>query len=432
MKTLTEGTLTAEDVMPRILDASQEPQGSQYLQIRLGDGVADDVEVDKIFNALLPSAMRLASDLHGSGCIQKLLGRVAQEQATAMAAKLQGEIFTLSNHKWGCRVVQKAMEVIPDTLQVQLAAELKDRVRECAENKHGNHVVQVCVKWMLPSRVTFVLDAMLRNVEEMSQHKYGCRVLQRLLERCSPQALAPLLDRIMANVARLAKVRYANYVVQSVLERGRREDKRRTIQIIRDSFLEYAKDKASSNVVEKCFEVAAVGPDAEFLKDERVALYRAVLGDPADAQSSPLQQLMLDAFGSKTVQCIIKHSRGDDRDALQERVSAAEQQLTESPTGRHVLAAMEKAMGRTPEDPKDAEASPDAPSRGSALHSQGLCKPCAWFWKPGSCQKGQDCYHCHLCGEGELKVRKKARRRGGDRPEGGDGPPESQQQPALA
>lgn len=50
------------------------------------------------------------------------------------------------------------------------------------------------------------------------------------------------------------------------------------------------------------------------------------------------------------------------------------------------------------------------PSIGSALHSLGKCRPCAWFWKPGSCQNGQTCMHCHLCPEGALKARKKERR----------------------
>merc|ERR1712039_198103 len=49
------------------------------------------------------------------------------------------------------------------------------------------------------------------------------------------------------------------------------------------------------------------------------------------------------------------------------------------------------------------------PSHGSLLHGTGSCKPCAWFWKPGGCQKKQDCTHCHLCPEGEVKARKNAK-----------------------
>merc|ERR1712216_1072879 len=49
------------------------------------------------------------------------------------------------------------------------------------------------------------------------------------------------------------------------------------------------------------------------------------------------------------------------------------------------------------------------PSVGAALHASGECKPCAWFWKPESCQWGVECRHCHLCPMGELRRRKKER-----------------------
>merc|ERR1712176_1166830 len=40
------------------------------------------------------------------------------------------------------------------------------------------------------------------------------------------------------------------------------------------------------------------------------------------------------------------------------------------------------------------------------LHSQGTCKPCAWFWKPQGCKNGAECRHCHLCSPEELHRRK--------------------------
>jgi hypothetical protein len=46
---------------------------------------------------------------------------------------------------------------------------------------------------------------------------------------------------------------------------------------------------------------------------------------------------------------------------------------------------------------------------GSAFHGTGECRPCAWFWKLEGCQNGQDCRHCHICPEGEIKTRRKAR-----------------------
>jgi len=48
-------------------------------------------------------------------------------------------------------------------------------------------------------------------------------------------------------------------------------------------------------------------------------------------------------------------------------------------------------------------------SLGSDLHEAGECRPCAWFWRPQGCNNGQDCRHCHLCDQGEVKVRRKSK-----------------------
>ncbi|CAK0873518.1 unnamed protein product [Prorocentrum cordatum] len=48
------------------------------------------------------------------------------------------------------------------------------------------------------------------------------------------------------------------------------------------------------------------------------------------------------------------------------------------------------------------------PSRGSALHQWGVCKPCAFVFQAG-CNTGVDCQFCHLCEPGERKRRKKER-----------------------
>mmetsp|Transcript_29123 Transcript_29123/g.61890 ORF Transcript_29123/g.61890 Transcript_29123/m.61890 type:complete len:673 (+) Transcript_29123:108-2126(+) len=49
------------------------------------------------------------------------------------------------------------------------------------------------------------------------------------------------------------------------------------------------------------------------------------------------------------------------------------------------------------------------PPLGSLMHGTGQCIPCVWHWKPQGCQRGLDCGYCHLCPEGEVKVRKKAK-----------------------
>eukprot|EP00933_Yihiella_yeosuensis_P072477 TRINITY_DN80868_c0_g1_i1.p1 TRINITY_DN80868_c0_g1~~TRINITY_DN80868_c0_g1_i1.p1 ORF type:complete len:289 (+),score=45.69 TRINITY_DN80868_c0_g1_i1:94-867(+) len=63
------------------------------------------------------------------------------------------------------------------------------------------------------------------------------------------------------------------------------------------------------------------------------------------------------------------------------------------------------ATGKESDDMSDSS----FPSKGAELHGTGQCKPCAWLWKPKGCQNAKDCNYCHLCPEGEMKIRKKAK-----------------------
>merc|ERR1712061_151498 len=60
----------------------------------------------------------------------------------------------------------------------------------------------------------------------------------------------------------------------------------------------------------------------------------------------------------------------------------------------------------TGEDTETCAVPPNIPSKGSAQHGTGKCRPCAWFHKPQGCSNALECSYCHLCDENELKSRK--------------------------
>jgi len=81
--------------------------------------------------------------------------------------------------------------------------------------------------------------------------------------------------------------------------------------------------------------------------------------------------------------------------------SVTKQRREEAKVENKVMAAMYR--------PK---ATPGLPSKGSAGHAAGDCKPCAWFHGPdgpNSCRHADDCEFCHLCPNGEIKRRKKVK-----------------------
>lgn len=57
----------------------------------------------------------------------------------------------------------------------------------------------------------------------------------------------------------------------------------------------------------------------------------------------------------------------------------------------------------------DSDDDTENAGKGSTLHSSGRCRPCAWFWRGGGCRHGKECRHCHICPEGRVRERRRAR-----------------------
>eukprot|EP00933_Yihiella_yeosuensis_P009327 TRINITY_DN11518_c0_g1_i1.p1 TRINITY_DN11518_c0_g1~~TRINITY_DN11518_c0_g1_i1.p1 ORF type:complete len:583 (+),score=135.50 TRINITY_DN11518_c0_g1_i1:23-1750(+) len=336
--------LTMEEVLPRLVAAAQEQDGSRFLQAKLGEGFKPE-DRDQIFDLALPEITTLSNDVFGNFVAQKLMEKGTDEQKEKIVKEIKGKIMDLSTHKYGCRVIQRMLELLDVNGKVELTDELGKDVVECIENMHGNHVIQRVVEAMSPDNVDFVIEAVTTKAEELAANVYGCRVIQRLLEECDHEKLGLLLDKISGgNVKSMSKDKHGNYVIQCILDRGRLEDKRAIMQVMRSSILDFSKNKVSSNVVEKCFEISTVGDHAADLTEEREQLFRAVLGEENDPKA-PIEQLMMDKFGNYTVQKIIEHSRGDDWEELCKRIESSKSKLEASPAGRHIITAWQNKKG---------------------------------------------------------------------------------------
>jgi len=338
-------SLTLDDVMGQVVEFAVDQHGSRFLQQCL-EGATDDQKAG-VFQAMLPQVHTLAKDQYANFVIQKLFDIGAAEQRKAIADQLKGHMVGLSMDQHGCRVIQKALQLLPREAQTRLAMELQDssggsdKVRECIENMHGNHVIQKCIEQMPPDSVNFIIESVSKSVEQMAEHMYGCRIIQRLLEHCAPHQLEAMLEKIKSHVTELAKHLYGNYVVQHMLEHGRQEDKKAILDAITVNVVEFAKSKCSSNVVEKCFEIASIGEHADALREERRRLYHAILS-PQPGNLAPIRQLTDDKFGNYIVQRMIEYSRDPERPLLQHQLVALIPELQKSPNGKHICNAISK------------------------------------------------------------------------------------------
>jgi|Transcript_56587 pumilio RNA-binding family len=340
-----KSTITLNSVMGQVVDFAVDQHGSRFLQQCLDS--APDAEKAAVLEAMLPQMNTLAKDQYANFVIQKLFDIGSAEQRKAIAEQLQGQVVNLSMDQHGCRVIQKALQLLPREAQMKLALEIQDKssgtdkVRECIENMHGNHVIQKCIEQMPPDSVNFIIESVSKSVDQMAEHMYGCRIIQRLLEHCAPHQLEGMLEKIKAHTTELAKHLYGNYVVQHMLEHGRQEDKKAILDAITLNVVEFAKSKCSSNVVEKCFEIASIGEHADALREERQRLYAALL-TPQPGNLMPIKQLTDDKFGNYIVQRMIEYSRDPERGLLQQQLINLIPELQKSTNGKHICNAISK------------------------------------------------------------------------------------------
>lgn len=325
--------LSFQEVLPHLLEFAQDQHGSRFLQGKLDE--ASPEERQEAFAVICaddasPDAVSLAKDVSGNFVVQKLFDIGTQEQKKKLAERLQPEVASLSKDNYGCRVVQKAIGAVSKDLQVMLASSLQSNVTECITNMHGNHVVQKCIEQMPPDSVSFIIHAVQADTAALASHIYGCRVIQRLLEHCASGQLTEMLDRILSNIEVLSKNQFGNYV-----------DKERIIDVVKAKILDFAMDKHSSNVVEKCFEASTIGEHAKELEGKRAQLVDAVLGQPGDV-NSPLCEMMTHRYGNYVVQRLMEYSRGTERERIYRTLSALPIDFKSHQHGMHIMNALQK------------------------------------------------------------------------------------------
>ncbi|EEQ97362.1 pumilio, putative, partial [Perkinsus marinus ATCC 50983] len=149
LQELWQHATTIYDVKGHVLQLATDQWGCRFVQLRLE--APDEGEANLIVCELLEHITDLSTDSYGNYVVQKMI-EVSADVETRLGLivdQLVGEVFRLSVHVYGCRVIQRAIAATCVPLPQQHAlviSELKGRIQECVEDAHGNHVVQKIIE----------------------------------------------------------------------------------------------------------------------------------------------------------------------------------------------------------------------------------------------------------------------------------------------
>ncbi|KAF0700281.1 Aste57867_9189 [Aphanomyces stellatus] len=263
-------TLTIDDIQGRVYAMSKDQNGCRLLQEQL-DFVDRSDLCDLIYTESLPHLVDMMVDPFGNYLFQKLLERVTDAQRLVVVQHVAFHLVAAALNLHGTRSVQKVVEICasssqPALVQLIVDALKEDAVRLCIDS-NGNHVIQRALQYMPSEYNQFVFDAVCAECTVVGTHRHGCCVLQRCVDAANVVQKAEVIAQVEAHAMKLMQDPYGNYVVQYVLDACSAADALGVMQKCVTHVFELSIQKFSSNVIEKCLELAPDGLRQTFVRE---------------------------------------------------------------------------------------------------------------------------------------------------------------------
>lgn len=310
-----------ESMASEIYSLCKDQHGCRFLQKKLQE--QNPRYVDLVFSHTCPHVVELMTDPFGNYLCQRLLQYCTDEQRTMLVRTAAPEMVKIALNQHGTRALQKMIESISNQDQVDLiVGALQSSVVRLIKDLNGNHVIQKCLHKLSPQGAQFIYDVVCRNCVEVGTHRHGCCVLQRCIDHASDEQRCQLVQVITQNAFILVQDPFGNYVTQYVLDLGVEAFSEPLIQTFLGHLYHLSTQKFSSNMVEKCLNVATP-TTAALLIEELV-------------ESPRLEQMLRDSYANYVIQTALDRADVDTRHRLVEKIRPIIPSIRSTPYGRRI------------------------------------------------------------------------------------------------
>ena len=203
----------------------------------------------------------LSKDFFANYFIQKLIQHLNLQNLTSITSILLSDFLNLSTNPHGTRVIQKLNQIISphSTLLNQFTNTFSKHIHQLFNDQHGTFILINYVYNVSFPENNFVFSFLSQSIKEAATSSYSCCTLQKCVDIANPQQQETLLINIAEHTHELITNQYGNYVLQFVLSKRNTSVNEVIVDNILKKIIDYAKQKYSSNVIEKCFEYCEHG-----------------------------------------------------------------------------------------------------------------------------------------------------------------------------
>ncbi|TFY82620.1 hypothetical protein EWM64_g1389 [Hericium alpestre] len=229
--TQVQKTVLANAMEGHILPLSLQMYGCRVVQ-KAVEYILPDQQVIFV-KELEPHVLKCMKDANGNHVVQKLIERVAPERLAFVTA-FKGNVYELSTHPYGCRVLQRCFEHLTEEQVRPLLDELHKYAINLMQDQFGNYVIQFVLEHGKPHDRALIISKLRGQMLHMSRHKFASNVCEKALVCADADSRRALIDEIMtpkhdgvSPIVTMMKDQFANYVLQralTVVEGDQREE----------------------------------------------------------------------------------------------------------------------------------------------------------------------------------------------------------------
>ena len=263
-----ETSKALEPILTNFQVISKDQFGCRFLQNLLAK--SEKSVFFKVYDKILLHFGSTATNAFGNYLCQKTIDVLSSSELEMLIKKLGSSVLSFALNIHGTRVVQKLVENVSiKQLRLLCTVAVEKNVELLARDVNGNHVLQKILNKLKKDAETFsfIFEELIANFQEIAVHKHGCCVLQRSID-CAPERFRLRMSRLaLDRLQLLVQDAYGNYVVQYLIEKNEHGFLLETVHKLRGDISRLAKQKFSSNVLEKVLEFAK-DPEREIIVEE--------------------------------------------------------------------------------------------------------------------------------------------------------------------
>jgi len=290
-----------DQMVGQIYALSKYQQGCRFLQKKLDEKNPKNTKIilDELFNHLV----ELMTDPFGNYLFSKLMEHSDTQQREKVIAKILPDIMSTAFDMYGTQSLQKMIPCLSESQTESVIAVLKENAIMLIKHNKANYLIQYFLDNLPPKQSQWIYDAVARSIEEVSRDRVGCVIVKRCIDHAGAEQKDRLAEEVTKHALTLVQDPFGNYVVQHILDKYVGEEQaNKLIRRMLGSITELCTQKFSSNVIEKCLQMASDETRADILKEI--------------TEADMLPQLLNDRFANFVVQTALDVANPDQRQNL--------------------------------------------------------------------------------------------------------------------